>query len=245
MASKIFITVADGGAYCLPNQNITSLVPTNNGGNFGLGWPGYKGTDLQFQDWFGATVGNVLTIANQTQATWQPGFVGGDDLAGSTNTFQVVVSVSGTGTSPYTGSSGVLAIKACETQFYATPFGQAHLDSFMIDETTGGTGSIQTIYSFPAMTAGTMDAAVTYLCVDFSNPLNVYRADLTFTALASGGALNTILQSGNPQNQRSNGTLSGVNMSVVQSGNIIQIKGTFPGASTTKMTGYFRLQWRQ
>jgi hypothetical protein len=202
------------------------------------------GTNMDPSGFSSAPNDYILIKSGIGTATWQPGFAAGGDLAGS-NTYQQVHSISGNvGVSPYLGLANFYNIQTFQSHW--APTSTASLDSFVLDVSVGGTGGQITVFSLPVPVDnnGVMDAKITFVCKQIDNSLNMYRADLQFTAIVNGGALSTIVQSGNPINARSNGTLSGVAMNVVQSGNNVFIRGTFPAATTFTTTGYFQLQWR-
>lgn len=169
------------------------------------------------------------------------GFTAGGDLTG-TSTSQQVVNLTGTGTNTYTGSGTIIDVVPTETILGSAT--TTHVDSFVQNTSLAGTSAFQNLLAF-AVTSGSVDAAISVIGVDNASATGVYRADITFTAIASGGSLNTIVQPTNPQNVRSNGTLTGITMQVNSSGNNVQVQVNVSNTITVKWSLIAQLQWRQ
>lgn len=234
--TTVRINMYSPGALYNNSQNLSSQ--TVRGGNIVQNWTGNSNQML---------VGNFGNSGND--ATWATpngdltAFVSGNNYT------YTVGAITGFPTSSYTGFIDVAYVRAPQTTM---AFGQAyHIDSFvqstigfgnniMSTVTTAGFGGIGPI------TSGIVDASISILAHDAAGNNGFYRADFTFTAVAVGGVLNTIIPSSpiSPLNVRSNGSMSGVTSQMSVSGNYVLLSMNVPSGVTYNTSIINQLQWQ-
>jgi hypothetical protein len=163
------------------------------------------------------------------------------------STTQTATSVTIVGVNTYvagTTAGTLMNIYPTETVFAAAT--SIHVDSFVQATTQAGTNAFANLVSIP-VTSGSVDAAISIIGVDNASATGVYRGDLTFTAIASGGSLNTILPTTPIAaiNTRSNGTLASVASQISNSGNNMLVQVNVASGITVKWSVIVQLQWRQ
>lgn len=139
----------------------------------------------------------------------------------------------GTTTNQYTGSGTVAEIIPSETQLN---YGQStRVDSFVGAIQTNNSSTFTTIASFDLAIdiafKAVGDWSISIVGFDSGSSgtsIPVYRADLVFDTLYTGSVTVLFPSSPTPINVRSNGTVTGYNVQVIQSGTaiLVQVQGT-------------------
>lgn len=185
--------------------------------------------------------GNTLAVTNGSLTIYTI------DPGAFWSTTQTATTVTIVGANTYvsgTTAGTLMSIYPTETVFAAAT--SIHVDSFVQAITQAGTSAFANLVSIP-VTSGSVDVAISIIGVDNASATGVYRGDLTFTAIASGGSLNTVLPTTPVAavNTRSNGSLASVASQVTSSGNNVIIQVNVASGTTVKWSVIVQLQWRQ